>query len=127
MEAKTSKVKSVSANGTYEGQHGLLYKFNYVMEDGAELAANHKSQTPFPEGADIEYVIKGTNEYGSWGAVSKPKDGGYQAGGYNKSKGNQTASFALSYAKDLAIGGIIKEEQILLCATKFNTWLKENS
>ena len=41
---KISKVKSVQPNGTWDSQYGTLYKFEYVMEDGAVVNANHKTQ-----------------------------------------------------------------------------------
>ena len=70
-----TKVKSVQGNGTYDSPHGLLYKFEYTFEDGVSLVANHKTQTsPFQVGATVEYTIKGTNSYGNYGAVGKPKE-----------------------------------------------------
>lgn len=69
-----SKVKSVVPNGTYQSPNGLLYKFNYEMEDGAKLVANHKTeQSPFGIGDEVDYHIKGSNSYGSWGSVKKPE------------------------------------------------------
>lgn len=132
METKQSKVKSVQANGTFESQYGLLYKFEYQMEDGTVLTANHKGQTPLPAGTDVEYEIKGSNDHGSYGKVSKPKPAnGFQKGGsYGGSKSNN-ASFALSYAKDLGIANIekgvdVSTENILTVATKFKEWLDNN-
>ena len=122
-----SKVKSVQANGTYDSQYGTLYKFDYEMEDGASLSANHKSQTPFPVGTEVEYEIKGTTEYGNYGKVGKPQVGNFSSNGTQKKSQGSTASFALSYAKDLVVAGKIEFEQILPSATKLNNWLKENS
>ena len=125
-----SKVKSVQANGTYDSQYGTLYKFDYEMEDGASLIANHKSQTPFPVGAEVEYEIKGTSEYGNYGKVGKPQDGNFSKNGtqnYQKKSQGSTASFALSYAKDLVVAGKVDVDQILPSAEKLNNWLKENS
>mgnify|MGYP000005821609 CR=1 FL=1 len=70
-----SKVKSVHPkNETYQSPNGLLYKFNYEMEDGAKLSANHKTeQCPFKAGDEVDYHIKGSNNYGSWGSVKKPE------------------------------------------------------
>lgn len=70
-----TKVKSVQANGTYQSKFGLLYKFDYEFEDGKSLSANHKTQEGnFKPGDEVEYEIKGSNDYGSWGSVSKPKE-----------------------------------------------------
>lgn len=71
-----SLVAKVSGNGTFENSYGLFYKFEYEMEDGTVLSANHKSKDGnFPQGTEVEYVIRGTNDYGAWGKVSKPFDG----------------------------------------------------
>ena len=71
-----SKVKSVVPNGTYNSPNGLLYKFNYTMEDGVALTANHKTeQCPFGVGDEVDYHIKGSNNYGSWGSVKKLESG----------------------------------------------------
>lgn len=80
---KASKVKSVQANGTYNSKFGLLYKFDYEMEDGTAFTANHKTETGnFNIGDQVEYEIKGSNDYGSWGSIKKPEvQGGFQGGG----------------------------------------------
>ena len=55
--------------------HGLFYKFDYVMEDGTAISGSHKSPDKYiKEGEDAAYVIKGSNDYGAWGSVSKPFD-----------------------------------------------------
>jgi len=120
---KTSKVKQVQGSGTYDSMYGLLYKFEYLFEDGTVLTANHKTQDGnFKIGDEVEYEIKGTNDYGSWGKVGKPQE---EANGktYSKSSKGNNASFALSYAKDLCVGGQIKIGDVLSYATKFNQWL----
>ena len=74
---KTGTVKEVTANGTWDRPEGTLYKFEYIMEDGSSLTANHKtSSAPFKAGDAVEYEIKGSNSYGAWGRVQKV--GGYQ-------------------------------------------------
>ena len=119
---KISKVKSVQGNGTFESKHGLLYKFEYEMEDGQVLMANHKTpSSPFAIGDDVEYVIKGSNDYGSWGNVSKPQEGEFKQGGGFKKHSN--GSFALSYAKDLVVADKIDIKDILTTADRFNDWL----
>lgn len=74
----TSVVTKVTANGTYESKqgHGLFYKFEYEMQDGTALSGSHKSADGcIKEGEDAAYVIRGSNDYGTWGKVSKPFDG----------------------------------------------------
>ena len=70
---KTSKIKNIQGAGDYDSKHGKLYKFEYEFEDGTILTANHKTQqSPFKIGDEAAYEVKGTNDYGSWGKVSKP-------------------------------------------------------
>lgn len=69
-----SIVKSVQANGTSDSPHGTLYNFNYEFEDGVSLGARHKTVTgSFAKGIQVEYEIKGSNNYGNYGAVKKPE------------------------------------------------------
>ncbi len=76
---KTSKVKSVQGNGTWESQSGTMYQFIYEMEDGAKLQANHKSQEgAFEVGSEVEYEITRTHEkFGDSGRVRKPNSGSF--------------------------------------------------
>ena len=66
---KVSKVKSVQGNGTWDSQYGLLYKFEYHMEDGATVNAMHKGNTPLAVGTPVEYNI--TNAQFNSGKVHK--------------------------------------------------------
>jgi len=96
------KIKEVQANGTWDRPEGTLYKFSYVMESGTELTAHHKTPScPFKAGDEVEYEVKGSNSYGSWGKVAKP--GGYtpQAGGGKMSDDTQKRierSWAMGHA-----------------------------
>ncbi len=75
------------------------------MEDGAVVNASHKKPQPFNIGDTVEYLIT-KPEYNS-GNVSKPKDETFiremNVNKPQKSRGNQNASFALSYSKDQII------------------------
>lgn len=97
-----TKVKSVQANGTYQNKFGLLYKFDYEFEDGKSLSANHKTQEGnFKPGDEVEYEIKGSNDYGSWGSVSKPKE---------EFKKND------DYVKGIEVGHAINNAVNMICA-----------
>ena len=86
---KQSKVKNVQANGTWDSPHGILYKFEYEMEDGTILTAQHKDENGnFNPGDLVEYEVKGTNSYGSYGKVSKPQE---QTSTYNGTKSSSDA------------------------------------
>ena len=57
MAFKKSKVKSVQANGTWEGNFGMMYKFEveFENEDSGEYSSKSKDQTKFVEGQEMEY------------------------------------------------------------------------
>lgn len=75
VKMKTSKITDIKGAGTYESKFGLLYKFEYSFEDGQLLTANHKTEnSPFNIGDEAQYTVKGSNDYGSWGSVSRPED-----------------------------------------------------
>lgn len=72
---KTAKITHVTGNGHYDSNYGRLYKFEYTFDDGVTLSANHKTENcPFKNGDEVEYEIKGSNDYGSYGKVSKPSE-----------------------------------------------------
>ena len=71
-----SVVTKVTANGVDKDAYGLLYKYEYEMQDGTVLSARHKSEhNKLPEGEDAVYVIRGRNDYGQYGGVQKPFNG----------------------------------------------------
>ena len=72
-----AKIKHITGNGHYDGQHGRLFKQLYVFDNDVEVSANHKTETsPFSIGDEVEYEIAGTNSYGSWGKVRRPDSEG---------------------------------------------------
>ena len=54
---KKSKVKSVQANGKWEGKFGLMYKFEIEMDNGdlGEYSSKVKEQDKFVKGQETEY------------------------------------------------------------------------
>jgi len=54
---KNSKVIRVTGNGTWEGQYGLMYKFEIEMENGdiGEYMTKSQAQTKFIEGQQTDY------------------------------------------------------------------------
>ena len=125
----TSKITIVVANGSYDSKYGTMYKFNYTFEDGVTISSQHKDASKaFKIGDEVEYNVKGENTYGKYGSVQKPQEQFSGAKGY--SKGN-FSSFALSYAKDLAVAHIAQglqptPHQVCEDASVFLKWLKEN-
>ena len=54
---KTDKVKKVTANGTWEGKFGMMYKFEVEFENGdtGEYSSKSQEQTKFIEGQNADY------------------------------------------------------------------------
>ena len=88
---KFSKVKSVQASGTWQTQQGqTMYRFDYEMEDGQVIQANHtEPNNHLNIGEACEYEVKRTHPtYGDSGSVKKPQEfpsgntGGGRSGGH---------------------------------------------
>ena len=80
MENQTKKVASIQGAGTYEGQHGILYSFDYSFDDETTLRANHKSQqSPFSVGDEVDVIIRGSRDGFSWGQVKRPENLAYSS------------------------------------------------
>tara|TARA_R110002124_G_scaffold94287_5_gene238153 strand:+ start:509 stop:961 length:453 start_codon:yes stop_codon:yes gene_type:complete len=78
MENLVKKVTSIQGSGTYEGQHGLLYSFDYAFDDETTIRANHKTQTPpFSVGDEVEVIVRGSRDGFSWGQVKRPENTTY--------------------------------------------------
>lgn len=130
----TSKIETVSGVKPYNGQNGTVYYHRLIMNNGDKIDIGKKKQ--LEPGNVLTYEIIG----------DKKQDGTYQHE-YPKAKTvsqqntmkdkhrgpkGSNASFALAYAKDMAVAHIEKgndfmAEQVLTVATKFNNWLNENS
>ena len=62
---KETKIKSIQANGTWDGQYGTMYQFEVELEDGTVGEANSKSQTPpYSQGSTVWYDVKAETKYG---------------------------------------------------------------
>jgi hypothetical protein len=81
MTTKTTRVKNVQPNGTWETNGTTYFKFEYELEDGTVLTASHQSATNFFNiYEEVEYEITKTNQYGNYGKVRKPQAGGATPG-----------------------------------------------
>ncbi len=58
---KNGKVKNVQANGTWEGQYGLMYKFEVEFENGdsGQYLSKSQNQTKFVIGQETSYEYTG--------------------------------------------------------------------
>ena len=61
MEVKKSKVMSVTPNGTWEGNYGVMFKFEIVFQNGdvGEYSSKSKDQNKFEVGSETEYEFHG--------------------------------------------------------------------
>ena len=59
---KKSKVKSVQANGTWDGQYGLFYKWEVTMENGdsGQYMGKQQEQNKFIVGQETAYTYDTT-------------------------------------------------------------------
>lgn len=128
---KTSKVKAIARINEWDGGNGTVFYHDAEMENGDKISIGKKSK--LNEGDSIDYEIigdLGQHEYTKAKSVI-PQTNGYGGGSFKGKKGGSNASFALSYAKDIAVAYIGKDKQIdpdKVCqwAETFNNWLNEN-
>ena len=60
-----TKIKTIQANGTWEGKYGTMYQFEVEMEDSTVGEANAKTPTPpYSVGSTVWYDVKGETKYG---------------------------------------------------------------
>lgn len=118
-----SKVINVESKGSWDGQYGTMYSFEYEFEDGTKGVANHQTNQPkHNKGDEVEYEISGQDK------LMNNKIKFIQASsfnGYSKKQDKSNGSFALSYAKDLVIADKITIDQLVKTAIKFNNLLNK--
>ena len=132
---KISKITKVEMLQEWSNANGTFYPHKVTFENGDVAIANKKSQNAYIAGQEIKYQIVGQDNVGNNKFKEVKEDYSYGGGGRPKggySKGSN-ASFALSYAKDIAVAFINNENEdnlssddILALANKFNKWLNEN-
>lgn len=129
-QQKRSAVTNVTANGTYNGQYGTLYKFEITFANGdsGEYASKSADQTKFKVGVETDYTIT-SKEFkdriyykiapvmAQPGAAftPKPKD--------PETDKRITRMSVLKVAGDLVINGDIKLHEILAYAQVFEKFV----
>ena len=123
---KKSKVIAVRGNGTWEGQYGLMYKFEIEMENGdiGEYMTKSEDQTKFVEGQTTDYVfIDGA--YPKIKPVNTFQGGG--GGGYKKNDNVQEyiiKQSSLKCAVELCIArGVYTRDDIISEAEFLTDWV----
>mgnify|MGYP003132056597 CR=1 FL=1 len=122
---KTSKVKNVQSNGTWEGKFGLMYKFEVEMEDGnvGEYSSKSKEQDKFVVGKEMEYEYDG----GKFPKIKPHYNKGNFTGGF---KGNDDRQRAINRWAGLGraidyLGAAASEEQLYKQAETFIEWVNK--
>jgi len=133
-QTKRSAVTNVTANGSYDGQYGTLYKFEITFANGdnGEYASKSKDQNKFSVGVETDYTItdrqfKDRLKYKIAPVMAQP--GATQQGGFTpKPKDPETGKHimrmsVLKVAGDLVINGDIKLHEILAYAQIFENFV----
>jgi hypothetical protein len=133
-QTKRSAVTNVTANGSYDGQYGTLYKFEITFANGdnGEYASKSKDQNKFSVGVETDYTItdrtfKDRIYYKIAPVMAQP--GASSQGGFTpKPKDPETGKHimrmsVLKVAGDLVINGDIKLHEILAYAQIFENFV----
>lgn len=134
-QTKRSAVTNVTANGTFNGQHGTLYKFevSFANGDSGEYASKSQDQQKFKVGVETDYILterKWNDRIFYKIAPAQPQQGGFAGGGFQapKPKDPDTGKHimrmsVLKVAGDLAINGDIKLQEVLAYAQIFEQYV----
>jgi hypothetical protein len=124
---KTSKVTNVAGIGTWNGQYGVMYKFEVSFENGdsGQYMSKSQEQTKFKVGQDATYTIEGKDFNGQTYYTVKPvmQQQAFGGGGkpaYQKDPETEkriTRMSVLKCATDLVINGEIKIHDLTKVAT----------
>tara|TARA_B100000700_G_C14947944_1_gene810162 strand:- start:576 stop:1004 length:429 start_codon:yes stop_codon:yes gene_type:complete len=127
---KKSKVKSIQANGTWEGKFGLMYKNEVLFENGdcGEYSSKTKEQEKFVVGQETEYEFIDGNFPKVKPVYNNPVSGGF-SGGYKKDDNVQkmiVKQSSLKAAVDYCGNNNCSVADILKVANQFSEWVLEN-
>lgn len=118
------KIDKIEFRSEKEGKYGMMYNF-VIHFDGktALYTAKKKEQTTFEVGKEYDVILQEI-AYGNDGKtftkikLNKQKfNSNY--GKHLQREQSKYSGFSLSYAKDLAVAGIINKEEILTYSTSF--------
>ncbi len=119
---KTSIVKSVQGNGTWEGQYGLMYKFEVCFENGdcGQYMSKSENQNKFVTGRETNYEYIG----GKYPKVKPVSD--FQKSGNAPKQDVQEyiiKQSSLKCATDYVIANGGDATQVLEYADMFTKWV----
>ena len=126
---KKGKVTQVQPNGTWEGNYGMMYKFEVTFDNGdvGEYSSKSEQQTKFIEGEEAEYEFTG----GKFPKVKPyyvpPSSGGQTY--YKKDDNVQDLIIrqsSLKAAVDYCKGNNCSPEEVCETADIFVNWVMNN-
>jgi hypothetical protein len=130
---KTSKVTNVAGIGTWNGQYGVMYKFEVSFENGdsGQYMSKSQEQTKFKVGESAAYTIEGKEFNGQTYYTVKPvmAQQPFQGGGgkpYQKDPETEkriTRMSVLKVAGDLVINGQVKLHDLTKVAQIFERYV----
>jgi hypothetical protein len=126
---KTAKILEITGTKQREGQNGTVHYISVVMENGDKGTIGKKSADALKIGDELTYTIESKEHNGNtYYTIKEIKDNNFQKKSYSGYSRNYKAdfiSFAMSYAKDLAVAGKIdaKDEILWDKADSIYTWM----
>lgn len=145
-EVKTSRIDDVLNEKVWDGKHGRVWYYTIVLDNGDRGEIGTKTQDFYKIGDTLTYTAE-HDERGTKFKKFNPDQQGNNYGGGNgqqahsqpagnapRTSRGSSASFALSYAKDLAVANVAANGQpiemealadkVIAAAEKFNAWLE---
>ena len=129
---KISKVKSVQANGTWEGKFGMMYKFEVAFDNGdcGEYSSKSQDQNKFVADQETDYEFIDGKFPKVKPVYQQPQSfGGGSNGVYKKDDTVQkliVKQSSLKAAVDYCSGGNCSTSDVLKVAQEFSDWVMEN-
>lgn len=105
MENKTSKIKSCKFLKEWQGDKGMVYYHEIVLENGDSGQIGTKERIPdkLNVGQELTYTIE-SSSYGNKIKAVTGQGGGFK-GKPQRDPKEQMISFATAYTKDLVVAG----------------------
>lgn len=120
---KTSKIVSVESVTPWTNNENRTFYFHELfMENGEKITLMKAKENAFNAGDEVNYDEYEKDWKKRYKEITENK-----WWGWNGKKTSSTASFALSYAKDLVVADKVGIENILATADKFKKWLDDNA
>lgn len=134
-ETKTSKIQEVGTINRWDGPNGTVFYHTILMENGDRGSIGKKHENAVKIGDTLTYQIE-LSDRGN--KIKEVRENNFTSGGqrFAGAQRGSCASFALSYAKDIAVANINKSDKpfdmemiagkVVASAAIFRKWLKEN-